>query len=115
MNRIKIREDLLNQYINQTSNMTFKQLEDNYNYMINLLNVVTNEELYSIYLIDKCTGKYLKTRVGGIVYKNKTEALMKAEELNKTQASCTEEYCIERVIKFGITELANNAFSMLKE
>lgn len=113
MKTIKIREDLHNQYINQTSNMTFKELEDNYNRLAKLLNTYSDEELYAIYLIDNVTGKYLQSFIDGVIYKNKEEALKKAEELNEIQASGTEEYCIESVIKSGTAGLAKLAYEML--
>ena len=43
MNKIKIREDLHNQYINPVSSMTFKQLEENYNHLVELLNAVSKK------------------------------------------------------------------------
>ena len=42
MNKIKIREDLHNQYINQTSNLTFRDLQDNYNHLVDLLNAFSD-------------------------------------------------------------------------
>lgn len=115
MNKIKIREDLLNQYINQTSNLTFRDLQDNYNHMIELLNVASdNRERYVVCLIDTTTGKYLEYTVDNIIYDDKLTALQVAKQLNATHSCLREEYCIEIAINNGVTKLANLAYEMLK-
>lgn len=115
MNKIKIREDLLNQYINQTSNLTFIDLQDNYNHMIDLLNAATdNRERYVVCLIDVITGKYLEYTVDNILYDSKLDALRVAKHLNATHSCPREEYCIELAISNGVTKLAKLAYEMLK-
>lgn len=117
MNKIKIRKDLQNQYINSTSNMTFKQLEENYNNLIDMINAVSNvTNTYVICLIDTYTLKYITYCVGNKFYVDKYEALKVANELNYERKSLHEEYCIELLQnKFDITTLANIAYNALKE
>lgn len=115
MNKIKIREDLHNQYINHVSSMTFKQLEENYNHLVDLLNAASdNRERYVVCLIDTTTGKYLEHTVDNIIYDDKVTALQVAKQLNATHDYLREEYCIEIAIDNGVTRLANLAQEMLK-
>ena len=117
MNKIKIREDLHNQYINQTSNLTFRDLQDNYNHLVDLLNALTNvTNTYIICLIDKDTLKYISYCIGHKFYTNKYEALKVVNDLNYKRKSLNEEYCIELVQnKFDVTTLASIAYNALKE
>lgn len=117
MNKIKIREDLLNQYINQTSNLTFRDLQDNYNHLVDLLNALNNTtNTYVICLIAKDTLKYISYCIGNKFYTDKYEALKVANDLNYKRKSLNEEYCIELVQnKFDVTTLANIVYNALKE
>lgn len=117
INKISIREDLHNQYINQISNITFKDLEDNYNHFVDLLNALSNTtNTYVICLIAKDTLKYISYCVGNKFYTDKHEALKVANDLNYKRKSLNEEYCIELVQnKFDVTTLANIAYNLLKE
>lgn len=117
MNKISIREDLHNQYINQISNMTFKELEDKYNELIELLNKLTeNNQTYVISLINKYTSKYIKYCVDNTFYNNLQEAMQLSKKLNDKHEIDNEEYVIELVQdKHEITKLASIAYNLLKE
>lgn len=115
MNKIKIREDLLNQYINQTSNITFEDLQNNYNCMIDLLSTASdNQEHYVVCLIDVTTGKYLDYSVDNVLYDSKLDALQVAKDLNASHSCPREEYCIELAVCNSIAKLAKLAYNMLK-
>lgn len=117
MNKIKIREDLHNQYINHTSTLTFKELEENYNNLIDIVNAVSNvTNTYVICLIAKDTLKYISYCVNNKFYIDKQEAINDANDLNYKRKSLNEEYCIELIQnKFDISTLAAIAYNMLKE
>ena len=117
MNKIKIREDLYNQYINTTSYLTFKELEDNYNNLIDLINALSEAtNTYVICLIDKDTLKYISYCIGNKFYTDKYEALKVANDLNYKNKNLNEEYCVELVQnKFDVTTLASIAYNLLKE
>ena len=117
MNRIKIREDLHNQYINHVSSMTFKQLEENYNNLIDLINALSEAtNTYVVCLIAKDTLKYISYCIGNKFYTDKYEALKVANDLNYKRKSLNEEYCIELVQnKFDVTTLASIVYNALKE
>lgn len=98
MNKIKIREDLHNQYINQTSNITFKQLEENYNHLIELLNAVSkNEDLYVICAVNKETGKYSTHCIDNKIY-DLREVIKECAYLNRDNDNPNIEYTYESVI-----------------
>ena len=117
MKKIAIREDLYNQYINSTSTLTFKELEENYNNLIDLINMTTDTtDTYVICLIDKDTLKYISYCVGNKFYINLQEAIRICKDLNYRNKNLKEEYCVELVQnKMSITILSNIAYNMLKE
>lgn len=117
MRKIKIREDLHNQYINATSCLTFRDLQDNYNHLVDLLNALSETtNTYVVCLIAKDTLKYISYCIGNKFYTDKYEALKVANDLNYKRKSLNEEYCIELVQnKFDVTTLASIAYNALKE
>lgn len=118
MRKIKIREDLHNQYINSTSSMTFKKLEDNYNNLIDLLNCVTDEtnNRYAICLIDTTDLKYIRYCVDNKFYTDLYEAIKISKDLNYARKNLKEEYRVELVQdKLSVTGLSNIAYHLLKE
>ena len=117
MNKISIREDLHNQYINTTTVLTFKELENNYNHLIDIINALSNvTDTYVICLIATDTLRYISYCVDNKFYVDKYEAIKVANELNYERRSLHEEYCVELVQnKMDITTLASIAYNMLKE
>ena len=117
MKKIKIREDLHNQYINHTSTLTFKELEENYNNLIDLLNALSETTCtYVICLIAKDTLKYISYCIGNKFYTNLQEAIRVSKDLNYRNKNLNEEYCVELVQnKLSVTTLANIAYNMLRE
>lgn len=115
MNKIKIREDLLNQYINQTSNLTFRDLQDNYNHMVELLNAASkNEDSYVICSVNKETGKYSTYCVNNKIY-DLREVIKECAYLNRDNNNPDIEFTYESVVNSGVAELAKIAYNMLKE
>ena len=117
MRKIEIREDLHNQYINQTSALTFKELEENYNNLVDLLNALSETtNTYIICLIAKDTLKYITYCVDNKFYTDKYEAIKVSNELNYKNKNLNEEYCVELVQnKFNTTTLASIAYNLLIE
>ena len=117
MRKIKIREDLYNQYINSTTYLTFKELEENYNNLVDLLNALSEAtNTYIICLIAKDTLKYISYCIGNKFYTDKQEAIRVSNDLNYKNKNLNEEYCVELVQnKFNTTTLASIAYNMLKE
>lgn len=115
MNRIKIREDLHNQYINHVSSMTFKQLEENYNHLVELLNAVSkNEDSYVICSVNKETGKYSTYCINNKIY-DLREVIKECAYLNRDNNNPDIEFTYESVINSGVTELVKFAHNILKE
>ena len=117
MKKIKIREDLHNQYINSTSTLTFKELEENYNNLIDLINSASEtNERYVICLIAKDTLKYITYCVDNKFYTDKYEAIRVSKDLNYKNKNLNEEYCVELIQdKLSVTRLTNIAQNVLKE
>ena len=117
MNKIKIREVLHNQYINSTSCLTFKELEENYNNLIDLINSASEtNERYVICLIAKDTLKYITYCVDNKFYTDKYEAIQVSKDLNYKNKNLNEEYCVELVQdKLSVTRLASIVYNALKE
>ena len=117
MRKIKIREDLHNQYINNTSTLTFKELEENYNNLIELIESTSENNIrYVICLIAKDTLKYINYCVDNKFYDDVYEAIKVSKDLNYKNKNLNEEYCVELVQdKLSVTRLANIACKMLKE
>ena len=115
MNKIKIREDLHNQYINHVSSMTFKQLEENYNHLVELLNAVSkNEDSYVICSVNKETGKYSTYCINNKIY-DLREVIKECAYLNRDNNNPNIEFTYESVINSGVTELVKFAHNILKE
>ena len=117
MKKIKIREDLSNQYINSTSDLTFKELEENYNNLIDLINnACETDERYVICLIAKDSLKYVTYCVDNKFYLDKYEAIKVSKDLNYKNKNLNEEYCVELVQdKLSVTRLVSIARNVLKE
>lgn len=115
MNKIKIREDLHNQYINHISSMTFKQLEENYNHLVELLNAVSkNEDSYVICSVNKETGKYSTYCVNNKIY-DLREVIKECAYLNRDNNNPDIEFTYESVVNSGVIELVKFAHNILKE
>lgn len=116
MHNIKIREDLHDQYINNTSNITFKELEESYNKIINIITSLDDsKKLYTICLIAKDTRKLLKYNVTNKFYENKDFALEISKGFNEYISKNNEEYCIEEVIDNGYVNIVRDTYKMLNK
>lgn len=116
MYNIKIREDLHDQYINNTSNITFKELEESYNKIIDIItSLISPKKLYTICLIAKDTGKLLKYNVTNKFYENKDFALETIQNFNNYIALKNEEYCIEEVINDGYVNIVKDTYKILNK
>lgn len=114
MHNIKIREDLHDQYINDTSNITFKELEESYNKIINIITSLDDsKKLYTICLITKDTGKLLKYNITNKFYEDKDLALEISKGFNEYISKSNEEYCIEEVIDNGYVNIVKDTYKML--
>jgi len=117
VNKIKIREDLHNQYINHTSNLTFKELENNYNNLITFINAMSGEtNVYVICLVAKDTLKCISYCIGCKFYTDLHEAVKVSKDLNYKNKNLNEEYCVELVQnKFDSKVLASIVYNLIIE